>query len=83
MRAIINLGHALDLTVIAEGVETKEQLQYLSALECDVVQGFLFSKALPATTFEELLIEQRRVSSERDVAATVPLSPIESLVPAT
>src|SRR5215211_2824617 len=63
VRAIINLGHALDLTVIAEGVETKEQLQYLSALECDVVQGFLFSKAISAAAFEELLVEQRRVSS--------------------
>ncbi|HEY4422712.1 MAG TPA: EAL domain-containing protein [Pyrinomonadaceae bacterium] len=62
VRAVINLGHALDLTVVAEGVETKEQLQYLSALECDVVQGFLFSKALPAKAFEELLIEQRRVN---------------------
>ena len=61
VRAIINLGHALDLTVIAEGVETKEQLQYLSALECDVVQGFLFSKALSAAAFEELLVEQRQV----------------------
>ena len=61
VRAIINLGHALDLTVIAEGVETKEQLQYLSALECDAVQGFLFSKALSAAAFEELLIEQRQI----------------------
>jgi len=82
VRAIINLGHALDLTVIAEGVETKEQLQYLSALECDVVQGFLFSKALPATVFEELLIEQRRVTSG-NVSATVPLPAIETFVPAT
>jgi diguanylate cyclase (GGDEF)-like protein/PAS domain S-box-containing protein len=63
VRAIINLGHALDLTVIAEGVETKEQLQYLSALECDVVQGFLFSKALSAAAFEELLVEQKQVTS--------------------
>jgi diguanylate cyclase (GGDEF)-like protein/PAS domain S-box-containing protein len=76
VRAIINLGHALDLTVIAEGVETKEQLQYLSALECDVVQGFLFSKALSVTAFEELLVEQRRVTS----GDTVPLPAIESLV---
>lgn len=83
VRAIINLGHALDLTVVAEGVETKEQLQYLSALECDVLQGFLFSKALPATAFEELLVEQRRVTSERDVSPTVPLSAMESLVTAT
>ncbi len=73
VRAIINLGHALDLTVIAEGVETKEQLQYLSALECDVVQGFLFSKALSVTAFEELLMEQARVTS-RDVSPTIPLS---------
>ena len=72
VRAIINLGHALDLTVIAEGVETKEQLQYLSALECDVVQGFLFSKALSAKAFEELLIEQRRVTAA-NVSPTTPL----------
>jgi diguanylate cyclase (GGDEF)-like protein/PAS domain S-box-containing protein len=65
VRAIIQLGHALDLTVIAEGVETKEQLQYLSALECDVLQGFLFSKALPAAAFEELLMEQKRVTSNQ------------------
>ena len=64
VRAIINLGHALDLMVIAEGVETKEQLQYLSALECDVVQGFLFSKALSADAFEELLVEQLSVTAE-------------------
>jgi diguanylate cyclase (GGDEF)-like protein/PAS domain S-box-containing protein len=83
VRAIINLGHALDLTVIAEGVETKEQLQYLSALECDAVQGFLFSKALSAAAFEELLVEQRRVASAGDISPTVPLSAIESLVPVT
>jgi diguanylate cyclase (GGDEF)-like protein/PAS domain S-box-containing protein len=70
VRAIIDLGHALDLTVIAEGVETKEQLQYLSALECDALQGFLFSKALTAKAFEELLIEQRQVTSESLVAAS-------------
>ena len=82
VRAIIDLGHALELMVIAEGVETKEQLQYLSALECDVVQGFLFSKALPAAAFEELLMEQLRVTSDKEVRPTVPLS-IDSLVPAT
>jgi FOG: EAL domain len=63
VRAIITLGHALDLTVIAEGVETREQLESLTELECDVVQGFLFSKALSANDFEELLVEQRQVST--------------------
>jgi EAL domain-containing protein (putative c-di-GMP-specific phosphodiesterase class I) len=81
VRAIINLGHALDLTVIAEGVETRDQLQYLSALGCDVVQGFLFSKALSTKAFEELLVEQQRVTSAGEVSRTVPLS-IDSLVPA-
>lgn len=76
VRAIINLGHALDVTVIAEGVETKEQLQYLSALECDVVQGFLFSKALSAQAFEDLLVEQRRVAS-----GTNPVNPENSRNP--
>lgn len=61
VRAIITLGHALDLTVVAEGVETQEQLQYLSSLDCDVLQGFLFSKSLTAAAFEELLIEHRQV----------------------
>ncbi len=81
VRAIINLGHALDLMVVAEGVETKEQLQYLSALECDVVQGFLFSKALSPKAFEDLLIEQRKVTAGKDVSATAPLS-VDSLVSA-
>jgi diguanylate cyclase (GGDEF)-like protein/PAS domain S-box-containing protein len=81
VRAIINLGHALELTVIAEGVETKEQLQYLTALGCDSVQGFLFSKALSAAGFEELLVEQRRVSSlTTDDADLIRISSVSSVV---
>ena len=64
VRAIITLGHALDLTVIAEGVETREQLESLTELECDVVQGFLFSKALSSEDFEELLIAQGQAMAE-------------------
>jgi diguanylate cyclase (GGDEF)-like protein/PAS domain S-box-containing protein len=73
VRAIITLGHALDLTVIAEGVETQEQLQYLSSLGCDVVQGFLFSKSVEAPAFEELLIEQRRAAASSTNHDTSPL----------
>lgn len=73
VRAIITLGHALDLTVIAEGVETQEQLQYLSSLGCDVVQGFLFSKSLSAPVFEELLVEQRRAAALSTNHDTAPL----------
>ena len=68
VRAIVTLGHALDLTVVAEGVETREQLEYLNELECDVVQGFLFSKSLTADDFEDLLLEQYRVTSRADYA---------------
>jgi diguanylate cyclase (GGDEF)-like protein/PAS domain S-box-containing protein len=73
VRAIITLGHALDLMVIAEGVETHEQLQYLSSLGCDVVQGFLFSKSLSARAFEELLMEQRRAAASSTSHDTAPL----------
>jgi diguanylate cyclase (GGDEF)-like protein/PAS domain S-box-containing protein len=73
VRAIITLGHALDLTVIAEGVETQEQLQYLTSLGCDVVQGFLFSKSLSPGAFEELLCEQRRAAALSTSQDTAPL----------
>ena len=48
VRTIINLGHELKLQVIAEGVETIEQLDFLRSVGCDGVQGVFFSKPLPA-----------------------------------
>lgn len=45
--AIISIGHRLGLKVVAEGVETREQLQFLCAHRCDTAQGFLFSRPLP------------------------------------
>ncbi|QPF73082.1 EAL domain-containing protein [Roseateles sp. DAIF2] len=46
--AVIKLAHALDLSVVAEGVETAGQRDILQALDCDELQGFLFAKAMPA-----------------------------------
>ncbi|MBB6482413.1 GGDEF/EAL domain-containing response regulator [Spirochaeta isovalerica] len=48
---IVQLGKQLNLELIAEGVETEEQLGFLRALECDEVQGFLFSRPLPESDF--------------------------------
>lgn len=47
-KTIISLGHSLDLKVIAEGVETQEQLEFLLAEGCDEAQGFKYSRALPS-----------------------------------
>src|SRR5439155_20301853 len=52
--AIIAMSHALGKTVIAEGVETAEQLALLRRLGCDEMQGFVFSPAVPADQFHEL-----------------------------
>jgi EAL domain-containing protein (putative c-di-GMP-specific phosphodiesterase class I) len=49
---IIHLAHALKLKVVAEGVETEEQARLLRLLDCDDMQGFLFSRPVPADAFE-------------------------------
>ncbi|SFT92775.1 PAS domain S-box-containing protein/diguanylate cyclase (GGDEF) domain-containing protein [Kosakonia arachidis] len=54
--AIIAMAHSLGLGVIAEGVETEEQENLLIKLECDYMQGYLYSKPLPADEIEKLLV---------------------------
>jgi diguanylate cyclase (GGDEF)-like protein len=53
--AIISMAHSLKLRVIAEGVETLEELAFLRACHCDEVQGFIFSRPVPAEEFAKLL----------------------------
>lgn len=52
-RAVVAMSHSLNLKVVAEGVETLEQLRYLFELGCDQMQGYFVSAALPADQFEE------------------------------
>jgi diguanylate cyclase (GGDEF)-like protein/PAS domain S-box-containing protein len=56
VKAIIQVAHSLNKYVIAEGVETKEQLDFLRLQQCDQVQGYYFSQALPANQAEDFLI---------------------------
>ncbi|MFT7475059.1 MAG: diguanylate cyclase (GGDEF)-like protein/PAS domain S-box-containing protein [Verrucomicrobiales bacterium] len=55
VRATIALAHGLNLLVVAEGVETKDQLERLAELSCDLVQGYLFSKPIDPTEFDRFL----------------------------
>jgi diguanylate cyclase (GGDEF)-like protein len=59
--AVVTLAHNLRLKVIAEGVETEEQMNFLRLLRCDEGQGFLFSKPVPANVFEALMISESRL----------------------
>ncbi|MCK9283231.1 MAG: EAL domain-containing protein [Rhodocyclaceae bacterium] len=54
-RAILALGHSLKLNIIAEGVETLEQVEFLRESGCDLLQGYYFSKPLPGAEFVQLL----------------------------
>ncbi|WP_434049856.1 bifunctional diguanylate cyclase/phosphodiesterase [Marinobacter salarius] len=54
-RAVINLAHNLGIQVVAEGVETREQLTFLKNHRCDVVQGYLISRPIPSAELEKAL----------------------------
>ncbi len=55
LESIISLGHALGLTVTAEGVEQQDQVEFLQKLGCDELQGFYFSEPLPADEIDSML----------------------------
>jgi predicted signal transduction protein with EAL and GGDEF domain len=55
IHTVIAMAHALNLTVVAEGVETLDQMNFLHGENCDQIQGFLFSKAVPLSEFTNAL----------------------------
>ncbi|MFC4158580.1 GAF domain-containing protein [Chitinimonas lacunae] len=61
--AIVSLAHSLRLAVVAEGVETEEQAQALSRLDCDVMQGYLFSQPLSAEAMRQLLKQHQHIAT--------------------
>ena len=70
VESVIDLAHAVGLSVVAEGVETPEQLARLRELGCDQAQGYLFSKARPARDLDALLAQRRRLlDQDRELIA--------------
>ena len=61
-QAVISMAHNLELTVIAEGVETEAQLAFLAQYGCDEVQGFLFSRPVPGDECAALIRDDRRLT---------------------
>jgi len=61
--AIVTMAHELRLTVVAEGVETEEQATHLLGIGCDDLQGYLFSKPIPAGELTKLLERAKRDAS--------------------
>jgi len=60
--AVVSLGHSLDLTVIAEGIETEDQRRYLRGLRCDAGQGYHLGRPMPGDAIESLLRAERQAS---------------------
>ncbi|MTK12235.1 MAG: EAL domain-containing protein [Clostridiaceae bacterium] len=65
VETIISMAHSLGLKVIAEGVEDKEQLRFLQSRHCDFVQGYYFSKPLPADVFERGFYNLQKTFKEK------------------
>ena len=74
VRSIISLAHALGLKVVAEGVETEQQLLYLDEFDCDQIQGFLFSRPVPAEVFAGLIAAGSRAVIDDPLVAYRPPS---------
>jgi len=55
VRAVIGLGHGLEMSIVAEGVETQEQLSFLAEQGCDAVQGYFIGKPLPISQYDALV----------------------------
>ena len=72
VEAIIAMAHSLRLEVVAEGVETKEQYDFLRRLGCDQIQGFYFSKPIPSNEIVKLLY----TTMTRDAATALPAAEI-------
>lgn len=70
IKAIVALAHALDLHVVAEGIETREQMEHTRRLGCDTLQGFLLGRPMPAADLEKLLGRRESLEMLRGESAS-------------
>ncbi len=63
LEQVVAMAKKLDLGLLAEGVETREQVELLQEIGCDMVQGFYYAKPMPAEEFYELLKEDRKLNA--------------------
>ena len=77
IEVIIDIADYLSVPVIAEGVETEEQLTALRALGCDIVQGYYFSKPVPPEEYERFVEERRRQAQAKAAGSLAQAAPVE------
>ena len=67
LEAIFEFAHRLNMTTVAEGVETKEQLGFLRTCGCELIQGFLFARPMPEEDFRNALISSAKETETEDI----------------
>jgi EAL domain-containing protein (putative c-di-GMP-specific phosphodiesterase class I) len=65
VQAIISLGHSLDMQVVAEGVEQEDQLAALVSLDCDLLQGYLYSRPQPEQAIRRIIFAEAWRSAQQ------------------
>lgn len=58
LKYIVELAHSIDLCVVAEGIETREQVIRLKKMGCDYAQGYFFARPMPCREYEEILMKE-------------------------
>ena len=59
LSSVVNMSKLMNLPIVAEGVETQEQADYLRSIGCDYVQGFLYARPMPVTSYEGIMKKDR------------------------
>lgn len=77
---VIRMAHGMKMAVIAEGVETKQQADFLKNLGCDFMQGYYFSKPIPQEEFEKVCLRENRLPTQASPAKENSMANIEEFL---